>query len=189
LHEALDKLRPNGNFKLMTPTLTPPNRLQRQLSRLTEVPAYFRPWFQSIVLGRAVPYTGTSKLRYEVMSPEQVVISVANRRRVQNHIEGVHAVATTLAAETATGMVMGMNVRDDCIPVVKDMRVQFKKRGMGAMRAVATLTPAQRALIQSTDKGEVTVAVVVTDESGNQPVECEFIWAWIPSIRPPKVAT
>jgi acyl-coenzyme A thioesterase PaaI-like protein len=163
------------------------NRLQRQLNRLDKVPASIRPWAQSVLLGRAVPYTGTSKLRYEVMSPEQVVVSVANRRKVQNHIEGVHAVATTLAAETATGMVMGMNVRDDCVPVVKDMRVQFKKRGMGDMRAVATLTAEQRTLMQSTDKGEVTVAVVVTDESGNQPVECEFIWAWIPSKRPAKV--
>jgi Domain of unknown function (DUF4442) len=166
---------------------TPQNRLQRQLSRLDKVPASIRPWAQSFLLGRAVPYTGTSKLRYEVMSAERVVISVANRRKVQNHIEGVHAVATTLAAETATGMVMGMNVRDDCVPVVKDMRVQFKKRGMGNMRAVATLTTEQRVLMQSTDKGEVTVAVVVTDESGNQPVECEFIWAWISSKRPAKV--
>ncbi len=165
-----------------------PNRLQRQLKRLDEVPAYFRPWFQSVVLGRAVPFTGTAKLRYEVMSPNQVVIYVANRHKVQNHIEGVHAVATTLAAETATGMVMGMNVRDDCVPVVKEMRVQFKKRGTGAMRAVATLNDEQRALIQSTDKGEVTVPVVVTDEAGNHPLECEFVWAWIPSVRPPKTA-
>jgi Domain of unknown function (DUF4442) len=170
----------------MTATTITPNRLQRQLSRLSEVPAYFRPWFQSIVLGRAVPFTGTAKLRYEVMSPEKVVIFVANRRKVHNHIEGVHAMATTLAAETATGMVMGMNVRDDCLPVVKEMRVQFPKRGMGAMRAVATLTAEQRALIQSTDKGEVTVPVVVTDESGNHPLVCEFIWAWIPSKRPAK---
>jgi acyl-coenzyme A thioesterase PaaI-like protein len=170
----------------MTATTITPNRLQRQLSRLNEVPAYFRPWFQSVVLGRAVPFTGTAKLRYEVMSPEKVVVFVANRRKVHNHIEGVHAMATTLAAETATGMVMGMNVRDDCLPVVKEMRVQFTKRGMGAMRAVATLTDEQRALIQSTDKGEVTVPVVVTDESGNHPLVCEFIWAWIPSKRPAK---
>jgi acyl-coenzyme A thioesterase PaaI-like protein len=163
------------------------NRLQRQLNRLNKIPPSIRSWAQSFLLGKAVPYTGTSKLRYEVMSPEKVVISVANRRKVQNHIEGVHAVATTLAAETATGMVMGMNVRDNCLPVVKDMRVQFKKRGVGNMRAVATLTTEQHALIQSTDKGEVTVAVVVTDESGNQPVECEFIWAWIPSKRPAKI--
>jgi Asp-tRNA(Asn)/Glu-tRNA(Gln) amidotransferase C subunit len=163
-----------------------PNRLQRQLARVNEAPAFMRTWVRSLALGRAVPFTGTAKLRYEEMSPERVQIFVANIHKVQNHISGVHAVATTLAAETATGMVMGLNVRDDCIPVVKDMRVQFKKRGQGAMRAVATLTPEQRALIQSTDKGEVTVPVVITDESGGHPIECEFIWAWIPSQRPPK---
>ena len=162
------------------------NRLERQLERLNEVPAFARPWFRSVVLGRAVPFTRTAKLRYEEMSASSVQIFVANNHKVRNHIGGVHAMASTLAAETATGMVMGMNVRDDCIPVVKDMRVQFKKRGQGAMRAVARLTDAQRELIKSTTKGEVTVAVTVTDESGNQPIECEFIWAWVPSQRPPK---
>ena len=163
-----------------------PNRLERQLERLNEVPAFARPWFRSVVLRRAVPFTGTAKLRYEEMSASSVLIFVANQPKVRNHIGGVHAMASTLAAETATGMVMGMNVRDDCLPVVKDMRVQFKKRGQGAMRAVATLTDAQRELIRSTTKGEVTVPVTVTDESGNQPIECEFIWAWIPSTRPTK---
>ena len=166
-----------------------PNRLERQLERLNEVPAFARPWFRSVVLGRAVPFTGTAKLRYEEMSANSVQIFVANEHRVRNHIGGVHAVASTLAAETATGMVLSMNVQDDCIPVVKDMRVQFKKRGQGAMRAVATLTGEQRELIRSTTKGEVTVAVKVTDESGNQPIECEFVWAWIPSVRPPQTET
>jgi acyl-coenzyme A thioesterase PaaI-like protein len=163
-----------------------PNRLQRQLARVDEAPAFMRTFVRSLVLGRAVPFTGTAKLRYEAMSPDKVEIFVANERRVQNHIKGVHAVASMLAAETATGMVMGLNVRDDCLPVVKDVRVQFKKRGQGAMRAVATLTAEQRELIQTTSKGEVTVPVTVTDESGNQPIECEFVWAWIPAQRPPK---
>ena len=158
-----------------------PNRLERQLDRLNEIPAFARTWFRSVVLGRAVPFTGTSRLRYEKMSPGSVQVFVANEPKVRNHIGGVHAMASTLAAETATGMVMGMNVRDDCIPVVKDMRVQFKKRGQGAMRAVAVLTEEQRELIRSTTKGEVTVAVTVTDESGNQPIECEFVWAWLPA--------
>ena len=163
-----------------------PNRLERQLERLSEVPTFARPWFRSVVLGRAVPFTGTAKLRYEEMSPSSVQIFVANDHKVRNHIGGVHAVASTLAAETASVLVMGMNVRDDCIPVIKDMRVQFKKRGQGAMRAVAALSDAQRELIRSTTKGEVSVAVTVTDESGSQPLECEFIWAWIPAQRPPK---
>ena len=158
-----------------------PNRLERRLARLSSVPEFVRPWFRSVVLGRAVPFTGTAKLRYEEMSARRVQIFVANGHKVRNHIGGVHAVASTLAAETATGMVMGMNVRDDCIPVVKDMRVHFKKRGQGAMRAVATLTDEQRELIRGSTKGEVSVAVTVTDESGNQPIECEFVWAWIPA--------
>ncbi len=87
----------------------------------------------------------------------------------------------TLLAETATGMVVGMNVRDDCLPLAKQLKVAFRKRARGAMRAVATLTDEQRTLMQQSDKGEVTVTVHVSDESGEQPIECEFIWAWIPS--------
>ena len=166
-----------------------PNRLVRQLQRLDEVPAFARTWFQSVVLRRAVPFTGTAKLVYEVMTPEKVVISVANERRVQNHIKGVHAMASTLAAETATGMIVGQSVRDDCTPVIKEIKVQFKKRGQGAMRAVATLTAEQRHLIQTTQKGETLVPVTVTDESGNQPIELEMLWAWVPNQRPSKTET
>ena len=156
--------------------------------RLEEVPAYFRPWFRSVVMGRAVPLTGTAKLRYQVMTQELVEMRIANVRKVQNHIDGVHAAATTLLAETATGMVVGMNVRDDCVPVVKEINVQFKKRATGALKAVASLTTEQRELMRSSDKGEVVVPVTVTDETGIEPVECRFVWAWIPSKRPPKIA-
>ena len=84
-------------------------------------------------------------------------------------------------------MVVGMNVRDDCLPLAKQLKIDFKKRAQGAMRAVAVLSPGQRTLMQQKDKGEVTVAVQVFDESGAEPIECEFIWAWIPSgPRKPK---
>jgi acyl-coenzyme A thioesterase PaaI-like protein len=118
------------------------------------------------------------------LTPQRVEVAVANQRRVQNHIHGVHAAAMTLLAETATGMVVGMNVRDDCLPLAKELKVAFKKRAQGALRAVATLTDEQRALMQQSDKGEVQVQVTVTDETGAEPVQCEFTWAWIPSSRP-----
>ncbi|MBP6718263.1 MAG: DUF4442 domain-containing protein [Rhodoferax sp.] len=158
-----------------------PNRLARALSRLDKVPDFLRPWVRNRVLRRAVPLTGTTCLQYVQLTPQRVEMAVANTRRVQNHMGGVHAAAMTLLAETATGMVVGMNVRDDCVPVVKQLKVMFKKRTQGAMRAVATLSDAQRSLMQSQNKGEITVAVQVSDESGAEPIECEFIWAWIPS--------
>jgi acyl-coenzyme A thioesterase PaaI-like protein len=159
----------------------PPNRLERQLERLDEVPAFARTWFRSVILRRAVPFTGTAGLRFIEMSQERTEIAISNVKKVQNHIEGVHASAMNLLAETATGMVVGMNVRDDCIPLAKHMSMAFKKRATGSLRAVATLTDEQRAAMQASDRGEVTVSVVVTDEAGICPVECEFVWVWIPA--------
>lgn len=158
-----------------------PNRLERQLERLEEVPAFARTWFRSVVMRRAVPFTATAGLKFLLMTPDRVEIGIENVRKVQNHIGGIHASAMNLLAETATGMVVGMNVRDDCIPLAKELKMAFKKRATGNMRAVATLTAEQRSLMQVSDKGEVTVPVSVTDEAGVHPVECEFVWAWIPS--------
>jgi acyl-coenzyme A thioesterase PaaI-like protein len=167
----------------MTAATVRPNRLARSIAELERIPAFLRPWVRNKVMGRAVPFTGTAGLHYAHMAPERVEISVANTRRVQNHIHGVHAAAMALLAETATGMVVGMNVRDDCLPLAKTMHVDFKRRAQGAMRAVATLSDAQRSLMQQSDKGELSVAVQVSDESGEQPIQCEFIWAWIPTPR------
>jgi acyl-coenzyme A thioesterase PaaI-like protein len=158
-----------------------PNRLERQLQRLDEVPAFARPWFRSVVLRRAVPFTGTAGLDFLEMGTARVEIGIRNEKKVQNHIGGVHASAMNLLAETATGMVVGMNVRDDCIPLAKELKMAFKKRATGALRAVATLSDEQRAAMLASDKGEVKVPVTVTDEAGVNPVECEFVWAWIPS--------
>lgn len=161
-----------------------PNRLARRLAQLDRLPAPLRQSARNLALRRAVPFTGTAGLGFELMTPEQVVITVANRRRVQNHIRGVHAAAMTLLAETATGMVVGMNVRDDCLPLAKELRVQFKRRTQGDMRAVAHLSPQQRQLMQAQDRGEVVVPVTVTDASGEEPIVCEFVWAWVPSAKP-----
>lgn len=158
-----------------------PNRLERQLERLDEVPAFARNWYRNIVLRRAVPFTGTAGLDFLQMGKGLVEVGIKNEKRVQNHIGGVHASAMNLLAETATGMVVGMNVRDDCIPLAKELKMAFKKRATGGLRAVATLSDEQRAAMQACDKGEVHVAVTVTDEAGVNPVECEFVWAWIPS--------
>ena len=158
-----------------------PNRMQRQLARLSEVPGFLRPWVRNLVLRRAVPFIGTARLNFIEMTPDRVEVAIANERPVQNHLQGVHASAMNLLAETATGMVVGMNVRDDCVPVAKELKMAFRKRATGSLRAVATLTPEQLVALQASDKGELNVPVVVTDEAGIHPVECEFIWAWIPS--------
>lgn len=160
------------------------NRLQRTLAKLDGLPGPLRGAARNFALRRAVPFTGTAGLDFVALTPERSEIRVANRKPVQNHIRGVHAAAMALVAETATGMVVGMNVRDDCLPLCKSLQVQFKKRATGGLTATAHLTAAQRATMARDDKGEVTVAVTVTDEAGIEPIQCEFVWAWVPKTKP-----
>jgi acyl-coenzyme A thioesterase PaaI-like protein len=159
------------------------NRLQKTIGPVYKLPAGLRARALSGLLGRIVPFVGTARLRIEELTETRAVVSVDNRRRVQNHIGSVHAAAMTLLAETASGFVVGMNVPDDRVPVIKELTMRFKKRAKGAMRAVAELTEAQRAAMRDTEKGEVNVAVRVTDEAGIEPVEAIMIWAWTPKRR------
>jgi acyl-coenzyme A thioesterase PaaI-like protein len=161
-----------------------PNRLARTLARIDALPRVLQGAARNFALRRAVPFTGTARLDFARLDTEVAEIAIANRRPVQNHIGGVHAAAMGLLAETATGMVVGMNVRDDCLPLCKSMQVAFKKRATGALRARATLSEAQRESMRAETKGEVKVMVVVTDEAGANPVECEFVWAWVPKNTP-----
>ncbi len=159
------------------------NNMNRVVSKFAFLPAGLRASLISKVFGQVVPLVGTAGLVYEELSCERVVVRIKNRRPVQNHIKGVHAAAMALLAETATGFAVGMNLPDDKLPLIKTLKVDYTKRTQGSMTAVATLSPEQIALIRSTPKGEVTVPVVVTDESGQEPIQCEMIWAWVPKKR------
>lgn len=156
------------------------NNLTRVVAKFQFLPPALRATVISGIFGRVVPFVGTSGLRYEELTPERVVVTIRNRRPVQNHIKGVHAAAMALLAETATGFVVGMNLPDDKLPLIKTLKVDYHKRTKGDMRAVATLTAEQVQLVRTTPKGEVTVPVIVTDESGEEPVRCEMLWAWVP---------
>ncbi len=122
---------------------------------------------------------GSAKIRYQEVSASKVVVSMANHKVMQNHIGQIHACAMALLAETATGFVTAMNVPDSAVVLIKSLKVDFKHPTKGAMTAVATLTPEQQQLMQSSEKGETLVQVIVTDESGEAPIQCEMLWAWI----------
>ena len=159
------------------------NRFSRMMNRVAHVPAPLRTRARTLLLSRVVKFVGTAKLSIDELSAERAVVTVKNRRIVQNHIGGVHAAAMALIAETATGFVVGMNVPDDRVPVIKSLKVEYKKRASGGLRAVATLTPEQIERMRTTEKGEVSVSVLVTDDAGVEPIVCEMIWAWTPKRR------
>ena len=146
------------------------NKLTKTLKQLDFLPEGLKMKTISFVLGNTVKYVGTSGVNFEKITPNELVVSLPNKNKVRNHIGQIHAAATTLLAETATGIIVGVNIPDNKIPLMKTLKVDFIRRSKGKQTAVSTLSEEQINLIQTTDKGETLVPVKVTDETGESHV-------------------
>lgn len=159
------------------------NFLNNIVSKINALPESMSSPALTLTFGRAVRFAGTAGIKVEKLNDYEAVISLKNRKKAQNHIGSVHAAAMALVGESATGFLVGMSVPDSCVPVIKTMKVDYVKRCTGDIKAVAKLTHEQVQKILTEEKGEVTVPVVITDEKGVEPVECEYVWAWTPKVR------
>jgi len=160
-----------------------PSTLRTLYSKIMKLPAPIQMPVFTLAFGSAVKFFKTAKLRFINVTPSYALCEVKNRRRVQNHINGVHAVGMALIAESATGVLVGLNVPASSIPVIKSMHVDYVKRATGSMRAEARLTEEQIMMMQTEPKGEITVACKVTDDDAKEPIMVEMVWAWVPAKR------
>lgn len=159
------------------------NKLAKSIGKLNLLPVGIRRFLITRIFCKKVKYAGTTGIRIEHLTESKAVVSLTNRKKVQNHIGSVHAVAAAVLAESTTGMVFGMNVLDTCIPLLKSMHIDYQRRMQGNLTAVASLTQAQQEHIMSTEKGEITVPVEIVDESNQQPIVCTMEWAWVPKRK------
>jgi acyl-coenzyme A thioesterase PaaI-like protein len=159
------------------------NRLARTLEKLNRLPGAMGRKARTLLVGQVIPFVKTGECQIDAMTPQEVVVSVKNHRGVRNHIKGVHAAAMALVAETATGLVVGMNVSDQSLPLLKTMKVDYVARCRGGLRATATLTASDQTRLAHEPKGEVLVQLQVRDEEGGEPIVGQFTWAWVPKKR------
>lgn len=158
----------------------PANRLSRAIGVINHLPRSVRPSLLSLLFASQVRFAGTARVRVDSLTRQQACLSLRNRKRVRNHVGGIHAAAMALLAESATGFLVGMSVPDSHLLLIKTLRVDYKRRVIGDLRALATLTTEQLAAVTTQPRGEVSVEVAITDESGQAPIVCEMIWAWLP---------
>jgi len=159
------------------------NRLARVVHRFDAYPEGLRRFLITWAFGGTVHFVRTAGVKFQELTEERAVLTLANRRRVQNHIGTVHAAAVALLGETATGAVFGMSVPDDKLPILKSMHLDYIKKSEGGLRAEAWLEGAQRASFARDEKGDIVVPVRITDESGEPTVNAEYIWAWRPKQK------
>lgn len=159
------------------------NQFNNIVTKINKSPLFLRSFLLTKLFTTKVKFAGTTGIKIETVTNNQVSLSLANKKSVQNHIGGIHAIAAAVLAESATGIVFGMNVPDSKLPLLKSMQVNYQRRMQGNLTAVAQLTDEQISLIEADDKGNVMVPVVIEDESGESPIECVMEWAWVSKKR------
>lgn len=159
------------------------NQMNKIVSQINKLPGFVRTKALTTFFGKMVKFTGTAGIVIEELTENRAVISVKNKKSVQNHIGSVHAVASILIAESATGYVVGMNIPDTSVPVIKTIKADYVKRAAGDMRVVSSLTDEQIEAMRTQEKGETIVPVEITDGEGKEPILFEMVWAWTPKKR------
>ena len=155
------------------------NKFRKIVSKVNKAPRGMRSFLLTKIFCTTVKFAGTASIKLVSVSNTQAVLTLENKKKVRNHIGGIHAIAAALLAESATGIVFGMNVLDSCVPLLKSMTIYYQRRMKGNLTAIAKLSEAEVQMIENSDKGSMMVKVEITDESEQQPIVCEMEWAWV----------
>jgi len=155
------------------------NQLAKVVDKLNKKPKWIRSWLLDFALGSTIKFVGTAGINCQLLSQNKAVFKLKNKKKVRNHIGNVHAAAISLLAETASGLLLGMNVPDNKIPRLKSMKVEYLKSSVGDLTAVATISQQQLEQLHQVEKGDFVIEVEITDSSSQLPVQCEMCWAWV----------
>ena len=130
--------------------------------RITRWPAGH--WLFSRAVCLKAPYFDTIAPSFILLEPGRCEVRMRDRRRVHNHLGTVHAIALCNLAELAAGVMTDATLPPAMRWIPKGMSVEYLKKAVGTMRAVAT---PERPLEASDAGYDAPVAVEVRDDKGD----------------------
>lgn len=161
-----------------------PNPFVRIADRYDETPPRLRPPLVTQAVGEVIPFVDTAGCYVEAYTPRRVAVRLDNEERLQNHLGGLHAAALALLAETASGLVVALNVPDGSTPLLRTMNISFDEFARDAVQAEATLTDDEGGQVQSRPLGQIAVDVALTaPDDDTTLVAGTMTWAWVPEAR------
>jgi uncharacterized protein (TIGR00369 family) len=120
----------------------------------------------------AVPFAGFLGITYDAVSPESVVLRLADDPAKHNHIGTLHAGALFALAESASGLAVTAAVADrlaGVTPLAARAEITYRKVARGDVTATATIEGGVAGVLTTLDaEGRVRfpVNVELRDESG-----------------------
>lgn len=153
-------------------------------TRYSDVPPRLRRPLVTHAVGEVIPFIATAGCFIEAYTPTRVAVRLDNRPALRNHLGGLHAAALALLAETASGLVVALNVPPASSPLLRTMDVSFDRFAQQSVQAEATLTEEESSRIRSNRIGRVDVEVSLSSlEDDTSLVSSRLEWAWLPEER------
>ena len=92
-------------------------------------------WIFSRIVGFTVPYTGSIAANVALLEPGRGQITLKERRKINNHLRSVHAIALANLAEMVTGLTLLNSLPDDTRGILTSMQIQYHKKARGLLTA------------------------------------------------------
>jgi acyl-coenzyme A thioesterase PaaI-like protein len=118
-----------------------------------------------------VPYTGSVSPRVERLEPGYARISITQRRRLEQHLGSIHAIALANVAEFASGAAMSAALPAGFRGIVTKFTVEYFKKARGTVTAESRIT-----LPDLTEEGEHDFTSEVKDEAGDIVARATVRW-------------
>jgi acyl-coenzyme A thioesterase PaaI-like protein len=131
-------------------------------------------WLYSRLICWRAPYFGSISPIVDLLEPGRCVVRVRQRRRVQNHIGTVHAIALCNMAEMAGGLATDATIPAGTRWIPKGMSVRYLKKASGVMTATARVPP----IAEPTQAQDLHAIVEVRDAQGDVVFDAD-ITMWV----------
>jgi acyl-coenzyme A thioesterase PaaI-like protein len=135
-------------------------------------------WMFTQLVKRLIPYTGSVSPRVETLEPGVARISITQRRRLEQHLGSIHAIALANVAEFASGAAMTTALPAGYRGIVTKISIEYFKKARG------TVTAESRPNLPPSIEGEHDFISEITDEQGDLIARATVRWKLGPIPAP-----
>jgi acyl-coenzyme A thioesterase PaaI-like protein len=156
---------------------SPGARLLSAWRRLSPLPG--GRWLFTQLVKWMIPYTGSVSPRVEVLEPGYARISITQRRKLEQHLGSIHAIALMNLAEFASGAAMTTALPPGFRGIVTKISIEYFKKARG------TVTAESRPVLPDLSvDGEFDFTSEIKDQAGDVVARATVRWRLGPTPAP-----
>ena len=144
-------------------------RLLRLWRRLEPIPG--GRWLFGLAVRLMIPYTGSVSPHVLILEPGLARISIRQRRRLEQHLGSIHAIALANVAEFASGAAMSTALPPGFRGIVTKLQIEYLKKARGVVTAEARTN-----LPDLSVEGDHDFVANVHDEAGDLVARATVTW-------------